>query len=41
MEPKFKVCVSAFFFSRATTVVELMPYISTPSHAQEGNLEFE
>lgn len=40
---KFTVCVSAFFFffPRATNVVVLMPYISIPSHAQEGNLELE
>lgn len=42
MKPKFTVCVSTFFFfPRATNVVVLMPYISIPSHAQEGNLELE
>lgn len=41
MKPKFTVCISALFSSRATNVVVLMPYISIPSHAQEGNLELE
>lgn len=42
MKPKFTVCVSAFFFFFPTaTNVVLMPYISIPSHAQEGNLELE
>ena len=41
MKPKFSLCECIFFFPRATNVVVLMPYISIPSHAQEGNLELE